>query len=171
MIEDELSQKQIAFCRQKARNVLKEFEDNIGKIQPPVPIIEIASFHGFEIYHLDTIPNEQSAIIILDSDSGRRLIGINSSHHENRQRFSIGHELGHYFLGHPPEKDCNEDEIKFYNRQADEFSAELLIPLELLKLSIKEIKDVRLLAKLFEVSEEAMWIKIKQQRLLNNILS
>ncbi|MBD3253513.1 MAG: ImmA/IrrE family metallo-endopeptidase [Candidatus Lokiarchaeota archaeon] len=171
MIDEKLSNKQIAFCRQKARNILKEFENRQGEIQLPVPIDEIASFYGFEIYPLETIPNEQSAIIILDSDSKRKLIGINSNHHNNRQRFSIGHELGHFFLSHPSEKECDEDEIKLYNRQADEFSAELLIPLKLLKTSIKEIKDIGLLAKKFGVSEQAIWIKIKQQKLLNMILS
>lgn len=165
----DLSKKRIHYCREKARKVLKKFERENGKTKLPIPINKVAEYYGFEIYPLDTIPSEQSAIVIIDSNSRRKLIGINASHHENRQRFSVGHELGHFFLQHPAENQCDENEIKLFNQEADEFSAELLIPVRLLKQHLAQCKDVKILAKLFKVSEQTMWIKIKQQGLLNKI--
>jgi hypothetical protein len=41
------------------------------------------------------------------------------------------------------------------------------MPLDILKAKLKELKEPTLVAKLFEVSEEALWIKIENQKLLN----
>jgi hypothetical protein len=65
-----------------------------------------------------------------------RAVGVN----EGRMRFSLGHELGHYYLPHHRERlekgESHNSESDFKSRdplehEADQFAAELLMPREL----------------------------------------
>jgi len=159
--------KHVGYARQKARNVLQEYFLKNPPELLPIPVREIAKFHGFEIYELKTMNKYQRAIKQDVPAEGRKLIGLNANYHRHNQRFSIGHELGHHFLGHPPEEDCDEDQIKLFNSEADKFSAELLMPLDMLKKKLVELKDISRIAKAFDVSEQALWIKISEQKLLS----
>lgn len=159
--------KHIGYARQKARTVLHEYFTKKPPVRLPIPVREIAEFHGFEVYELKTMSKHQRAIKKDLLSENRKLIGLNASYHRHNQRFSIGHELGHHFLGHPPEEDCDDDQIKVFNNEADEFSGELLMPLDMLKQKLVELKNVPKVAQAFDVSEQALWIKISSQRLMN----
>lgn len=162
-----IEKKRSGYPRTKARLVLSEYFKHNSPVIIPIPILKVAEFYGFEVDELDNLDSNQKAIKIELPDENRKLIGINSRFHVHNKRFSVGHELGHHFLNHPLEHDCSEEEIKICNQEADEFSAELLMPLEELKKQLKNLKDSKKIAKLFEVSEEALWIKIQHQKLLN----
>ncbi len=102
-----------------------------------------------------------------------RVIGINKSHHPLRQRFSIGHELGHYLLGHeiePNQKDIvdeNFNENNTIEREANLFASFLLMPEKWIKESVeKNGVDIEKLARKFEVSEQAMTIRLLELRLI-----
>ncbi len=164
-LDTELPLKRIGFCRNAARQLLQEYKKAYGDISLPVPIDNIAEFKGYEVHLLESFDEELSALV----DREDKCIMINKKHHPVRQRFSIGHELGHICLGHPPEHDSSKEEIKLYNAEADTFAAELLIPLERLKIEIKKIKDFKSLADIFKVSEQAITIKILEQNLLSKI--
>jgi Zn-dependent peptidase ImmA (M78 family) len=110
------------------------------------------------------------------------VIAVNPNQHRNRQRFTIAHELGHFF-NHPDNgerieyvdgdfrlhwrnttssKGVNWEEI-----EANRFAAGLLMPETLLKRDIEEYaaidsETVYELAKLYQVSRLAM-----QYRLVN----
>lgn len=157
-------QKRVKYSRDLARKVIKDFFKTHPPFRLPIPIYDIAEYLGFEVYELDNLAKHQRAITSVHE--GRKLIGINSTYHIHNKRFSIGHEIGHNLLNHPPEADCDEEEIKMYNQEADEFSAELLIPYEELKKQIQTVKDTNKIAQIFQVSKEALWIKISSQRLL-----
>ena len=159
--------KRIGYARSLARKVIKEYFKKNPPETLPIPIEKIAEYNGFEIFDLDSLNANQNAIVYFLNEENRKLIGINKNYHVHNKRFSIGHELGHYFIGHPPESECTEEEVKLYNQEADEFSAEILMPLNLLKSKIKELKDAKKVASLFLVSEQALWIKIKNQNLIN----
>jgi Zn-dependent peptidase ImmA (M78 family) len=120
---------------------------------------------------------EISGIVHRNSD-GSAVIGVNSSHPIQRQRFTIAHEIGHLLL-HADEKlhvdknfpiglrdatsgkSVNENEI-----EANQFAAALLMPRDLIAEDIKPFigKDVllaiRKLAKKYKVSEQAMSIRL-----------
>jgi len=162
-------QKRKGYCRKFARKIVNDYFKNNPPIELPIPVEKLATYNGFEIFELDSLGANQRAIFYNSKIENRKLIGINKDYHINNKRFSIGHELGHYFLGHPPEFDCTEDEIKVYNQEADEFSGELLLPLDLLKEKIKEIKNIKELATIFQVSEQALFIKIQNQGLLKHL--
>jgi Zn-dependent peptidase ImmA (M78 family) len=96
------------------------------------------------------------------------IIGYNQNVAVVRQKFSIAHELGHLYMGHlhgqsSIDLDTNDhDEI-----EANQFAAHLIMPTLMLKKDIKAgNKSVERLAKLYVVSEEAMWWQLSKSGLI-----
>ncbi len=87
-------------------------------------------------------------------------IGVNSLHHPNRQRFTLAHELGHYFL-HRHRGDFEDgplfrrdNQFNPIEREANQFAALLLMPENEFRQAMAggELPDV---AKSFGVSQQA----------------
>lgn len=116
------------------------------------------------------------------------IIGVNSLHHPNRQRFTIAHEIGHLILdkdliSHEVHVDKgpllfrrsgkseSTNEIDIIERDANRFAAELTMPKSFLDAALHHHKDVddsglvKILAQQFKVSEDAMKIR------MNNLYS
>jgi Zn-dependent peptidase ImmA (M78 family) len=123
----------------------------------PVDVMALARRLGFQVVQMQAISRELSGLV----SPKHRLIGINGTHHPHRQRFTVAHELGHISLHHPPERRCTAQEIDQFNREADTFASEILIPTQLLLSHLRAFRSVHTLAKLFDVSEEAMRLKIE----------
>lgn len=75
----------------------------------------------------------------------RAIITVNANSKEERQRFSIGHELGHWQLHRGQNFKCSKEDIgnigdfsKIKEREADSFSADLLMPWFLFKPIARE---------------------------------
>ena len=129
----------------------------------------------FKSYKGDII----SGGIIKDNDSISIYINIKES--INRKRFTIAHELGHYFLNHLDNKGqyvdlhrstlCNKNTEE---KDADEFAACLLMPENVVvesfnvwsKLGIDKCMIIEKLASMFVVSREAMKVRLKILNLL-----
>jgi len=168
---NEIDKKRIGFARKKARVILDKFFQDNQPIIIPIPVEKIAEYYGFEIYELSNLDKNHRGMIVNLKEENRKLIGINKNYHPNAKRFSIGHELGHYFLDHPVEDDSTEEEIIIYNKEAEEFSAELLMPLDLIKAEVEKHKgNLDTFAKALEVSKEALYYKLQSQKLLNKFL-
>lgn len=141
---------------------------------PPVPVERLAEGEGVE---LRFAPFEGNISGVLIRGGEITLIGVNSLHARTRQRFTIAHELGHYFLGVQSGDRMHLDRayaLKMRNHQSSEatdpeeiranrFAAALLMPqamvLQELGGSIIDYEDettVRQLAKAFAVSPQAM---------------
>jgi Zn-dependent peptidase ImmA (M78 family) len=161
----------ISFARNAARKQLINAGINI----PPISVAKIAELNKLEIFEYSKLPDSISALI----EPSKNVILINPSHNEVRKRFSIAHEIGHHVLGHF-EDDSSEDndgdevqeeylKIKHSadkETEANEFAAELLMPLRLVKNEYSKGKDPKALAKIFNVSEQAMWIRLSSLRLI-----
>ena len=118
------------------------------------------------------------------SPGGSLVIGVNSSHPETRQRFTIAHELGHVLLH--KEESLHVDEtasIRFRDEEsslatksdeieANQFAAELLMPEHLVTEEIAKLPDadpedaIPILAERFQVSEQAMTLRLNRLGLL-----
>src|SRR3954468_5662199 len=61
----------------------------------PTPVEKIAKLLSAQV-RFAPLDEELSGMIYIKN--GIPIIGVNSLHHPNRQRFSIGHELGHLEL-------------------------------------------------------------------------
>lgn len=116
---------------------------------------------------------------VLVEKSGQFTIGCNKHHHENRQRFTIAHELGHYFLKHQRQGFFVDESTLFFRanastpgesaqeREANAFAASLLMPKPFMEKYLLENKvdfsdDEALgnLAKAFSVSTGAMAFRL-----------
>ena len=156
---------------QKAEQILNES----GLRSIPVPIEDIAAHYKLQIGKATS--SDFSGILI--RKDGAALIGINSTDTPRRQRFTIAHEIGHFFLH--PTKEVLVDYRRTSNkgahrtpkeREADIFAASLLMPRqELIKDFMRvaggvltdeeQTKNVvSLLATKYEVSDEAMNIRL-----------
>jgi Zn-dependent peptidase ImmA (M78 family) len=94
------------------------------------------------------------------------LIELNADRSLTSQRFTVGHELGHWKMVHTG---CGTDPKQ--EREANVFAAELLMPLALLKKALAQRLSLSQLARLFQVSKEAMQIKLQEQGLLLKLTS
>lgn len=159
----------ITNARQLARDILAE-----GDYSVPVDVIDIAHKHGMTLRYQ---PLEASVSGVLVIKDGRPTIGINQTHHLNRQRFTIAHELGHYLL-HRDTSSVFVDAVYFRDEESSEgtklqeieanaFAAELLLPEVTLREQfghqpIADADDalIRRLAARFEVSAQALTIRL-----------
>jgi len=165
--------KRVGYCREFARRVLASH----GILRPPVPVDEIAEKEGFSVKYLKGESNNFSGLLHRDL----KAIGINADHPEVRQRFSLAHELGHYYLEHPQEEESigfsdEQQEWRICEAEANEFAGELLVPRDLLKGELKKLREqagleekVQALIVIFSVSREVLVIQLTKHGLLMKI--
>lgn len=102
-------------------------------------------------------------------ENGVWVMTVNSLHSGVRQRYTLGHELGHY-LNHRDSIKSFEDSTFFRNSQkssmeymADQFAARLLMPESDVNTLLKSgVKTVKKMAAKFDVSLEAMKYRLEQ---------
>jgi Zn-dependent peptidase ImmA (M78 family) len=99
------------------------------------------------------------------------VIGYNEDQHVHRQRLTVAHEIGHFLLGHTREFDPDKFKpSEIQEKEAYEFAGELLMPLAMLKASIKNgRKSLDLLARDYYVSKEAITMRLMKANLLNKL--
>lgn len=134
----------------------------------PVRVDEIARELGADVIYQPS-DDAVSGFLFRDYKQRSAIIGVNSEHHPNRQRFTIAHEIGHFLL-HEYEgfhfdgtnqgfqlklrddkssKGTDDDE-----REANLFAAELLMPKRFLDADIAKIAGLDLL------DDDADWKKL-----------
>lgn len=165
-MEDEaINKARIGPARNQARQIIKA----LGITAPPVVLRDVV-LHLRKRYDITVLPwtlgAKTSGVNANDGESCT--IAYNVAQHPHHQRFTVGHELGHFLMGHADDmvgydlgsKDPHEIE-------ANQFAAELLIPSEFLKTDlVNGIKDVESLAAKYNVSTEALWWKVTTNKFL-----
>jgi Zn-dependent peptidase ImmA (M78 family) len=170
----------------KSKRIQKTIEQLLEQMNiliPPVEIRRVAQNINIKVYEEEL--GDISGLIY--REGSQVIIGVNSGHHENRKRFTIAHEIGHFFLhsqnplfvdkvfavklrDHVSSEAISIDEI-----EANAFAAELLMPTHMLRKDLQQISsdvleytddlgslDVVLdrLAKTYQVSKQAMTIRL-----------
>jgi Zn-dependent peptidase ImmA (M78 family) len=155
---------------------------NLGFREIPVPVDRIARSLGARLRY-SPLDEELSGFVFIKD--GVPIIGVNSLHHPNRQRFTIAHEIGHLQLHREfisttvhVDKQFAESVLKRDTSsgsgterlevEANQFAAALLIPGsildELLERSPIDIEDgsaMEIWAKDFVVSRAALQYRIR----------
>lgn len=126
-------------------------------IRLPVHILDIEPIDGY-----------------LHREADFQFLLLNSRRPRTRQRFTVGHELGHYFL-HPDLKTSLSlgSKKSQADRQADRFAEEFLMPEDRFRkffegfsfLNYQELVDY--LALVFDVSRQAVRVRMDHLNLLN----
>jgi Zn-dependent peptidase ImmA (M78 family) len=163
--------------------------ENHGVAGPPVPVDSIAKKFGAKL-SFEPFEGHDDISGILYRDAEHVVIGINSAHANNRQRFSIAHEIGHLILHSKPlfvDKVVGIDfrdaksslAIDREEIQANAFAAELLMPKEFIKNEIRRLFSrkrkifskedlISELADIFRVSSQAMEYRLNNLGLLTS---
>jgi Zn-dependent peptidase ImmA (M78 family) len=148
----------------------------------PVDVETLARSLGAEVQYRPAEEN-LSGFILRNRKQRSAVIGVNSNHHRNRQRFTIAHEIGHFLLHdqddiHVDRNKCglqirrrNEESSKGeddYEKEANVFAAELLMPATFLEQDVASLEDASLLdeevmhplARKYGVSTQALTFRL-----------
>ncbi len=142
--------------------------------RPPVDIDRIAEREGAEISY-EKLEDDLSGFFV--SGKNKFVIGVNRWHHDNRQRFTIAHELGHHSLhsfdGVHVDKtfrfrsSVSAKAVDIEEIEANTFAAWILIPERILLSDIRssgiDLQDdsrIEKLANKYEVSQQSMSFRL-----------
>jgi Zn-dependent peptidase ImmA (M78 family) len=142
---------------QSAADVIRER----GISTPPVDVIAIAEAYGIRVKEVDGA--EWDGAVDMGRPGEPPTIYVNSSSSATRQRFTIAHELGHFFL-HGDRQRAFRDTfssqgLHLHEIEANRFSAELLMPAHWVKAYLRYESPIQL-ADRFNVSFQAMTIRL-----------
>ncbi|PUE27917.1 hypothetical protein B9Z39_09250 [Limnohabitans sp. JirII-29] len=132
----------------------EQLVDEILKQNPnlplPVPIEDLARLAGISKIEAVTSEGFEGALIS-NPEKSKGAIFFNANRPKPRRRFTIGHELGHFLLPWHRQTNfsCTSDDISSranadWEIQANQFSAELLMPRQLVKRRLVANKDPEL---------------------------
>jgi Zn-dependent peptidase ImmA (M78 family) len=141
---------------------------------PAVPVHKIAKLEGIQVVDIPAADDISGALV---RNGGRVVIAVNPRHHIHRRRFTVAHELGHFFRHSNIETHVDQDfRIDFRDARssgavdwmeitANEYAACLLMPTEFLLRDVTRREYVTeslvvLLAMRYEVSTLAMRIRL-----------
>lgn len=167
-MEEQNNKPRIGFARQTARKLLAD----VGINNPPVSIGDIIKHIKKEkdlSIHPWAFGDDTDGIQITEGE--KATIGYNQTQHPHRQRFTVAHEIGHLLLGHTGRNfilDLNSKKPE--EIEANQFAAELLMPLEMLKKDFQNgKKNAKCIAKAYNVSEKAVWWRLYDCKLITKI--
>ncbi|AZN40401.1 ImmA/IrrE family metallo-endopeptidase [Paenibacillus albus] len=174
----------IKWAEKKAYSLLEQ--NNIDTY--PVPVEDIAKKLNITIAK-DALEDSVSGLLYRTSDNV--IIGVNSFHSETRQRFTIAHELGHFYMQHEGDPIHIDSQVNFRmttstpNKdireiEANAFAAALLMPEPLIKKAWNDISgsidlshdsegnsnEVKKLASIFNVSQQALLVRLSKLGLI-----
>lgn len=163
---------------QKALALLQQ----VGADAPPINPEKLARFLGIKVRKTDL---GEGCSGVLVREAGSAVIGVHWSHHPNRQRFSIAHEIGHFVL-HKGGTYIDQDVVARFRDEdsgagteqeeidANVFAAALLMPSEWVTrayedspLRFGDDEGLDELAKRFKVSTQAMSYRLAYLGLLD----
>jgi Zn-dependent peptidase ImmA (M78 family) len=169
----------------KIERLVKDLLERSEITLPPVPVERTAKREGADII-LNRFNKEISGLLLRTGE--RIIIGVEKRQPVTRQRFTISHELAHLLLHdgeevrvdtsfrvnlRSPESSTAEDIEEI---EANAFAASLLMPEEFLKedlanfvLDIEDARQVQLLARRYQVSAQAMTIRLLNLHSLGKI--
>jgi Zn-dependent peptidase ImmA (M78 family) len=162
----------------RAQTVLVQLKER----KAPINVLRVARQLGVRVERAD-LGEDCSGVLVRKGDAA--VIGVNYSHHPNRQRFTIAHELGHFVL-HKGDKytDKGMTTLQFRNaesstgtqneeREANQFAAALLMPGEWVRrefekhpFDLGDDEALNSMCRLFGVSSQAMSFRLGNLGLL-----
>lgn len=149
----------IQLIETRTEDLLREVFGDLANVTLPIDIAKIAQKYGITVYSSQFVDSAIAGLY----DRDKSEIHVAMDQYLPRQLFTMGHELGHYFLH------SRKIEEVFYRRdalvlgqkpktetEADWFASALLMPRPLMLQYWEITQDIQKLAELFGVSESAL---------------
>ena len=142
--------------------------------EAPIDVLGMAHALGIRVEMHAPLNADISGRITLASPAPPAYcIEVNGGHSERRRRFTLAHEIAHFLLHRDMIGAGIQDDAHYHSRFNNEIEAEanrlaawIIMPPELVrKINRAGVKSISGLCAIFEVSEEAMRIRLKQLRL------
>ena len=162
-----------------------EVLSRVGYTRPPVPVHDILLEYGLQI-HVQALEANVSGFLVRRETGA--FVGVNALHHRNRQRFTLAHELGHFILHHDDPTIFVDDALIHFRgedvtessdiceMEANAFAGALLMPEKMLRQDLAgrfidalDESAVRTLARRYEVSPQALTIRLMRVGLLGGV--
>ena len=163
----------------------KTAQQLVAEYGTPIDLMKILHDENISLKR-EVMEESISGMLVINKDDAT--VVVNSSHHHTRQRFTIAHECGHYFLHADSANAFIDQSEKVFLRdavsacgtqtqeiQANRFAAELLMPKDYLlkKFDTKNIDlyddyQLRLLASELKVSVQALVVRLTALGLIPN---
>jgi len=163
-------------------DVLKE----CGITERPIPLERIIEHYGISQV---TLPASDDIFGAIVREDGNVMIAVNPDQHPNRQRFTIAHELAHFFLHYRDgtgrvehvdtdfrvswRNSVSSQGVDWNEIEANRFAAALLMPEDMLRKDLDsdefqtlDSPAVQRLASLYKVSRLAMHFRLVNMGLL-----
>lgn len=166
------------------KETVTEILDETDLDVAPISVVSIANFYGFSVYEMPMEDGVSGIIMADDKDikgfDSNKIIIVNSNHSARRKRFTIAHELGHYFINHRPAKCFAHRDAGNYSseeRDANSFASALLMPEDEIRREVNnfkkagfaELPDSQLIdyiADAFDVSQSAAEVRLKRLNMI-----
>ena len=153
----------MAEINEKLENLTSNILLNNDLYKIPANILKIAKANDISVYKADM---EKKILGAIRYNEGKYTILLNQAQSYEQQRFTLAHELGHFFL-HKEILESEEIHVdimyKIENEQEEEvdyFAGALLMNRMLLEKMYRENKSIRELAEMFEVSISVMTLRL-----------
>ncbi len=167
----------VQFARRQAEQLIESLNLDV----PPINVNKLAEQLGLTVVPYE-LGEDVSGLLISNGDM--TCIAVNKHDANVRQRFTIAHEIGHFWLRHQFEAGAHVhvDRGNFISKrglrssegvdpkeiEANQFAANLLMPARFVRQAIGELQTdvlldqhVQYLANKFDVSEIAMTIRLQ----------
>ena len=160
---------------QELEDLTSEILMNNDMYKVPVNVIKIANANDIKVYE-GSLDKSISGAIRYKRDENKFEILVNRNDIKSIQRFTIAHELGHYFLHQDFLKDeevfidnmyritesdkPSIEDLKKKEKEVDYFAGALLMNRTLLEKMHKENNSIKELAEIFNVSVSAMTVRL-----------
>lgn len=122
----------------------------------PITLKTICAFFGLK--YRKTSLGANTCGMLMRSNAGN-FIFINENHAYVRRRFSLAHEVGHFYLGHQSDVSKLNDYSKPEEVHANKFATSLLMPDELFYYVHKESFTIKAMARWLRVSQISVAIR------------
>lgn len=165
--------------RKHIRSIVEKLlaEHNVRSV--PVDVARIARAIGVEVQE-EPAEDDLSGFLYRDRKRKVAVIGVNSTHHPNRRKFTAAHELGHCLLHDFDEvhvdrqfkvwlrNEASSQGTDLEEKEANLFAAEILMPQKFLERDVQRIGTIDLmdedvireLAEEYGVSAQAMTFRL-----------
>ncbi|MGB9154045.1 MAG: ImmA/IrrE family metallo-endopeptidase [Alphaproteobacteria bacterium] len=133
----------------------------------PVHIVSVAQEHGIGVFGDPNYPNDGNGHIELRPDRSLAII-VNIKQSPERQRFTIAHEIGHFFMDMDylaehkyidRDGDASDPSYRRRERRANEFAASILMPEEAFIAQWIALGDLQKVADYFGVSKSSAQVR------------